>query len=290
MLQGLSWREFRKAWLHCQSLCLPCQSDEHNQTINNFSQLWKIMELTQLTHCTHTTKGLPKRVEDRKLVHPNTFQLMVVLYSPLFQSESLVLIQWCYQHVISNLKAAVGQPGRLLWQNGSFYDILLWLMRPFPLFHTHLLQARDSLSTTSPGSHHKTPAVVQLFTIAGNQQNQILGCCLSYVIWIFVFPFYMYVCSCHGTQDYSGSLHRSSQTEMIQQAISSSLPWTMLVGLQWTERHGPLLSVRVWAKVTHTWRMESCNSLCYHSTVVRSEEETYTSVLYADSNFPSFHL
>lgn len=119
---------------------------------------------------------------------------MVLLYSPLPKSESLVIIPWCYQHVISNLKAAVDQPGRLLWQNGLFYDILLWLMRPFPLFHTHLFQAWDSLSTTSPGSHHKTPAVVQLFTIEGNQQNQILGCCRSYVIWSFVFPFCMCVC------------------------------------------------------------------------------------------------
>lgn len=163
-------------------------------------------------------------------------------------------------------------------------------MRPFSLFHTHLLQAWDSLSTTSPGSCHKTPAVVQLFTIAGNQQNQILGHCLSDVIWSFVFPFFMYVCSCHSTQDYSGSLHRSSQTEMIQQAISSSLPWIVSVWLQWMERHGTLLSVKVWAKVTHTRTMERCNSLHYHSTAVKSEEETFTSFLCADFNFPSFHL
>lgn len=110
---------------------------------------------------------------------------------------------------------------------------------------------------------------------------------MSFGVLFFLFAC---VCSCHGTRDYSGSLHRSSQTEMIQQAISSSLPWTMLVWLQWTERHGPLLSVRVWAKETHTWRMERCNSLWYHSTVVRSEEETYTSVLCADYNFPSFPL
>lgn len=113
---------------------------------------------------------------------------MVPLYSPL--SSLRVLLSSC--GVISMSSQPEGSclgAGRLLWQNGSFYDILLWLMRPFTLFHTHLLQAWDSLSTTSPGSHHKTPAVMQLFTIAGNQQNQILVCCLSYVIWSFVFPF-----------------------------------------------------------------------------------------------------
>lgn len=111
-----------------------------------------------------------------------------------------------------------------------------------PPFHTHLFRVWDSLSAAfsfSPGSHHKSPAVVQLFTIAGNQQNQILDCYLFYVIWSFVLPFCMCVWSHHGTQDYSGSLHRSSQTEMIQQAISSSLPWATLVWLQQTERHGP---------------------------------------------------
>lgn len=45
MLQGLSWRMLWKAQLHHQSLCLPCQSDEHNCTINSFRQLWKITEL-----------------------------------------------------------------------------------------------------------------------------------------------------------------------------------------------------------------------------------------------------
>lgn len=42
MLQGLSWRVLWKTQMHHQSLCLPCQSDEHNCTINNFRQLRKI--------------------------------------------------------------------------------------------------------------------------------------------------------------------------------------------------------------------------------------------------------
>lgn len=155
----------------------------------------------------------------------------------LWPSVSLI-IPWCYQHLISNLKAAADQPWRLLWGNGLFYNILLWLMRPFLPSPTHLSQVWDSLSAALPSAQAptiKSPAVVQLFTIAGNQRNRILGCYLSYVIWSFVFPFCMCVWSYHVTQDYSGSLHSSSQTEMIQQAISSS--WAMLVWLQWTERH-----------------------------------------------------
>lgn len=173
-------------------------------------------------------------------VHPNI--LICSCYTALWLRLSAVNIPWFYQHLISNLKAAADQPARLIQGNSLFYNVLLWLMRPFPAFHTHLFQVWDSHSVPfsfGPGSHHKSPAVVQLPTITGNQQNQILGCYLPYVIWSFVFPFCICVWSHYGTWDCSGSFHRSSQTEMIQETVSSSLTQAMLVWLQWAERHGP---------------------------------------------------
>lgn len=181
--------------------------------------------------------------------HLTTFELTAPVIRPLTQSESLVIIPWCYQHLISNLKAAADQPGRLLWGNGLFYNLLLWLMRLFSPFHSHLFQVWDSLSAAfsfSPGSHHKSPAVVQLFTIAGNQQNRTLGCYLFLCHLEFCFSFFVSACGAtmvHGIIQGSGSLHRSSQTELIQRAISSSFPWAMLVWLQQTERHGPHCSM-----------------------------------------------
>lgn len=69
MLQGLSWRVLCKTQMHHQSLCLPCQSDEHNCTINNFRQLWKITLVTDPAHPLHTcNKRTHKEGEDRKLV------------------------------------------------------------------------------------------------------------------------------------------------------------------------------------------------------------------------------
>lgn len=190
----------------------------------------------------HIMEGFTKMLENRNLsaCSSNYISGNCSCYMPLWPSLSLVIIPWRYQHLISNLKAAADQPWRLLWGNGLFYNILLWLMRPFLSLHNHLFQVWDSLIAAFPSAQAPT-IKVQLLCIYSQLQEinrtEYWAVNLSYVIWSFVFPFCMCVWSYHSTQDYSGSLHSSSQTEMIQQAISFSLPWAMLVWLQWTERH-----------------------------------------------------
>lgn len=145
-------------------------------------------------------------------------------------------------------------------------------MRLFPPFHPHLFQVWDSLSAAfsfSPGSHHKSPAVVQLFTIAGNQQNQILGCYLFYVVSSFVFPF----CMCVEPPRYTGLFRVTPQKQPYRNDPTSHFFLSPLghAGVITANRKAwaSLLNVRVWPKETHAWRMERHNSRRYHSALWR---------------------